>query len=253
MCEGDKTNNLAIASLPSTISVIVAGAFILSFCYDYGYIFSLDLNFSKIPTTISDHIRSALLWLPYVSIVVFISIVVALIYKPSMRLSDEVNFLKNEKYILIRKIFWPLGVLCTIFFLLFGSKFIILLTLPILLLWCEVLIWMMKENCFNIKMGFHIYTFLLVAPCLIFIMFSLGTRDAVIDISRKSIKNEGYEIALNNERDERVLRFFEHIFILYNSNSSKIIIRDYSGKDLMAYDRQYTYFNGYIDTLSKSK
>ncbi|MDD5250663.1 MAG: hypothetical protein PHY45_16925 [Rhodocyclaceae bacterium] len=36
----------------------------LSVLYDWGYFFAFGLTFAEVPTTISDHVRSALVWLP---------------------------------------------------------------------------------------------------------------------------------------------------------------------------------------------
>ena len=47
-----------------SVALAVALGFVLSVGYDYGYLMILGLNFQDIPSTISDHIRTALIWLP---------------------------------------------------------------------------------------------------------------------------------------------------------------------------------------------
>ena len=46
------------------ISFLTSTLLVLSVVYDFTYLSALNLSFSQIPTTISDHIRSALLWAP---------------------------------------------------------------------------------------------------------------------------------------------------------------------------------------------
>ena len=58
--------------LPSLISLF--GALILgaSVAYDYGFFYVLGTNFSEMPTTLSDHLRSSLNWIPVGIIIVFL-------------------------------------------------------------------------------------------------------------------------------------------------------------------------------------
>ena len=58
--------------LPSLISLF--GALILgaSVAYDYGFFYVLGTNFSEMPTTLSDHLRSSLNWIPIGIIMVFL-------------------------------------------------------------------------------------------------------------------------------------------------------------------------------------
>lgn len=48
------------------ITPFAALSFLLSVDYDWGYLGALGLSFADVPTTISDHVRSALVWAPWV-------------------------------------------------------------------------------------------------------------------------------------------------------------------------------------------
>lgn len=54
------------------------GPFCIGFSvvYDWGYLYGLGLSFREVPTTIADHLRSAIIWLPYA--IVNLTFVVAL-------------------------------------------------------------------------------------------------------------------------------------------------------------------------------
>jgi hypothetical protein len=47
-------------------SLIGGALLLLSVFYDFSFLTALHLHFSEVPTTISDHIRSAIVWVPQV-------------------------------------------------------------------------------------------------------------------------------------------------------------------------------------------
>jgi hypothetical protein len=74
MAENDKlTDKLDIlvkfAGLCGSVSVLV------SIIYDWGFYHALGLSFTEVPTTLADHARSSLEWLPLISSVIFAVIV----------------------------------------------------------------------------------------------------------------------------------------------------------------------------------
>jgi hypothetical protein len=60
--------NELIASVSALLPALAAGSFVLSAAYDIGYFVRLGVNAGVVPTTLSDHTRSALLWLPLVAV-----------------------------------------------------------------------------------------------------------------------------------------------------------------------------------------
>ena len=59
-----------LASVSGLLPALAAGSFVLSTTYDIGYFVRLGLNPGVVPTTLSDHTRSALLWLPLAAVMV---------------------------------------------------------------------------------------------------------------------------------------------------------------------------------------
>lgn len=55
---------LSTEKIGVAISVIASALMVLSTAYDFNYLFALNLSFNDLPTTLSDHIRSAIVWLP---------------------------------------------------------------------------------------------------------------------------------------------------------------------------------------------
>lgn len=67
--------------LAKLIGVIGAISLTGSLFYDWGFYKALGLSFLEIPSSISDHVRSALLWFPKIVIISIITIVQVLLYQ----------------------------------------------------------------------------------------------------------------------------------------------------------------------------
>lgn len=110
-----------LISLIGTVTPTIIGAsFLLSICYDYFFLKTLGLSFFDIPSQISDHIRSAILWIPKIAaLTALMFIPIAILFTPSDsnsnsqqgNRSDGTNLIKYLFYLLT---FWSLVFLSTI-------------------------------------------------------------------------------------------------------------------------------------------
>jgi hypothetical protein len=64
------------APISALLPALAAGSLVLSAAYDIGYFVRLGLNPGVLPTTLSDHTRSALLWLPLVAVALLFFVLV---------------------------------------------------------------------------------------------------------------------------------------------------------------------------------
>jgi hypothetical protein len=70
----------------------------LSIVFDMGYFEAIGLRFADVPTTISDHVRSALLWVPQATTAAFVYVLIELIQKQFGGLfAEEGLFLSNRQ------------------------------------------------------------------------------------------------------------------------------------------------------------
>ena len=60
-----------LEKLPTLISIFSALVLTFSIVYDYGFFYILGVNFSEMPTTLSDHVRSSLTWIPNTMAMIF--------------------------------------------------------------------------------------------------------------------------------------------------------------------------------------
>ena len=70
------TDLTMIKNASTSLSLASAGILTLSVAYDYAYLFRFGISFAETPTTLSDHIRSSLVWAPVVLIGVFGGVVI---------------------------------------------------------------------------------------------------------------------------------------------------------------------------------
>lgn len=83
------------------ISFLTSTLLVLSVVYDFTYLSALNLSFSQIPTTISDHIRSALLWAPLLFLGLFAYFFFEMLLKRAEKgMSEEeiINTSPNPKF-----------------------------------------------------------------------------------------------------------------------------------------------------------
>jgi hypothetical protein len=66
----NSTNYVAIVEqLGKTTTVLVALLLVMSVCYDFAFLHALGLSFNEVPSSTSEHLRSALLWVPYIALI----------------------------------------------------------------------------------------------------------------------------------------------------------------------------------------
>ena len=86
MSESDSPSAANRASLPhsyidrigAVTGIIASLSVLVSFVYDWGFFSELEVSFLDAPTTIADHVRSWLLWLPSVAIAAFVILAIEL-------------------------------------------------------------------------------------------------------------------------------------------------------------------------------
>lgn len=84
--------------LPILISGFGALILILSIVYDYGFFLSLGVHFSEMPTTLSDHLRSSLNWIPTAIIGIFILYVFEMFNRRVEQGKTEEELIQSSPY-----------------------------------------------------------------------------------------------------------------------------------------------------------
>jgi hypothetical protein len=70
-----------VEDLGKVVSVFTSALFVLSTAYDLSFLYALGLSFEELPSTLADHVRSAIVWVPRA----FLYIAVFAVYEMLMR------------------------------------------------------------------------------------------------------------------------------------------------------------------------
>jgi len=94
----DKGNNKKIwASIAQLVTPVSALSLLVSVIYDWGYLSGIGLSFSDVPTTIADHIRTALVWAP-MTISGLLLGVVLFVLSPGSKETEEKSVSAFKRY-----------------------------------------------------------------------------------------------------------------------------------------------------------
>ena len=89
--------DILLEKLAKASGVLAACALILSVIHDWGFFFALDIGFIDIPTSIGDHIRSALIWLPKTLFCFFIVFAIEFVNQRIERGLTEEEIIQSSK------------------------------------------------------------------------------------------------------------------------------------------------------------
>lgn len=78
------------------VALAIPLSFVLSVGYDYGYLSAVGLSFETLPSTISDHLRTALVWMP-ITLLIALGVLGHVFVAALRRKNDESGATKDEK------------------------------------------------------------------------------------------------------------------------------------------------------------
>ena len=221
------------------ISFLTSILLVLSIVYDFSYLSALNLSFSQVPTSISDHIRSSLLWAPVLFLGLFVSLTFELV---SMRIekgmSEEeiINSSPNPK--IARKIrnspenFLIFIVIFTAIFIFISYIFGIINIINyytlmdwkyfFMALWIVVFEWIFTNERINKKFSKEFFLIFLVFGAMLIYVFFQGKIDAKKAFSKP--QNVYFKLKNNEFIEKKFLRNFENFFLVYDKSTKNIEI-----------------------------
>lgn len=207
----------------------------LSVLFDWGYLAGLGLTFSEVPTSLSDHTRSAVLWLPLVVSVFPLAVVVTLfteqfdakhIREAESRGEDISTHIdseaKNARRILA--IFAPVGFML---WLAFGDRTGPFFVLAAMALWALVVARAADHDYHGIRLSMNFNFYLLILPIIAFVLYMGGYTSGrkgippyqeVGTIDVHSAENQ-YKLKAN------VVRFFDKTVIVIDENGKVLLLK----------------------------
>ncbi len=161
-------------------------AFILSFCYDWGFFNILGISYSDAPTSITDHMRTALVWLPTAILLVvgFVAMELLAVRSGRDRSEEEVNhapflskrIMKGKRVVCI--VSGIIGISGVIFWLLYGGALTIILLYGLLFLWISFALWIIGHPDVQKRLSDLSSLIFVLWPLIPFLFANLGQGDA---------------------------------------------------------------------------
>jgi len=178
--------DIILEKLAKASGVLAACALILSVIHDWGFFFALDIGFIDIPSSIGDHIRSALIWLPNTLFCFFIVIAIEFVnQRIEHGLTEEEIIQSSKKPERLRKfrqgpavLFRILAPVLVAGFLLIGDFYRGILPIALVICWAMFSEWVNNAPLIKIcrsKTTQKIFHWL---PMIFFFVFFLGYNNA---------------------------------------------------------------------------
>ena len=214
--------NSKIENWPIVASLLGIAFLALSVVYDFGYFTYLGFSFSEAPTTISDHVRSSLVWLPTIIVVVL----AIFIYESAMKrveggMSEEelintsptpkfTKWFRNSPAYLIALI--PFGVV--ILWYLGIKPSLRAQQFSLIIFWFIFHNWVYHHPNILTKITANFYLVSRWLPAIaVYIVYTgaISAESTIVD------KNNTYRFTLDNKSIEtKLLRKFESYFLVWN-------------------------------------
>jgi hypothetical protein len=252
MTKSDSSMNY-LEIMSSGIAIIVPAGFVISVIYDWGFLYALNLGFRDVPTTITDHFRTGLVWFPYLIALVIAYYAIEFQFQRVERgLTEEeiVSTSKNPERLKkfregpYKLLTWmaPLGVLN---FLMIGDAVASIFPLFLSITWISFAGWCYSAPLIQIRRSRFVQLAFTLLPVIVIIAFFSGYNNAVEAAQSKPI-HVNVHLSVNNENIEgKILRSFDKgVMVMSPEETIKYI--PWSQIKLVENKDKYVPFRGFI-------
>lgn len=233
--ERDKSSQSATDQIGVLLALVASVGVIISFVYDWGFLSELGIEFSDAPTTIADHFRSWLVWLPLVAVAAWFILAQELLLARLERGKTEeeiVGSSRNPAFTRLvrqspRHSYLIIVVLLGVLWLLYGEPFSAARFVFFPALWIVFVGWVFRQPRLASRFSAFAQLFAALAPAILLLVFFLG---ALIASGGMSIPSASHRIVLSGEggdgsnEEVRVLRSFEDWVLVRDANENVVWI-----------------------------
>ena len=227
---------VAIEHIGKITAVIASFSVIISVFYDYGFLFALDISFAAAPTTISDHVRSWVVWLPRVVTSVLFILAVELLVRRLERGATEEEIIKSspdptwtEK---VRRSPYRamevLGGLMVGLWLLFGNMFLDSLFFGMIICWLWFIRWVFGHPVVRERHAAPFRWFIFWGPPLMAWFFIMGFNAAKSTTASSSMPHRiqmTAQGAASGPQEAHILRSFEKWLLVQEKDRQIVWVR----------------------------
>lgn len=210
--------------------ISVSLSFLCSVVYDYGYFKALGLTFSDVPSSISDHLRSTLLWFPIMLFGVGGATIFELITRRIERGMTEEEIIqsssdpeKTRKFRESPTKFMPyVGGLIIISYFLWGDFIIGGIPFALTILWFYIGMWLNNHPIILQRRSFHLKMAIIFIPALLIYLGSWGYAEG----KQLLLKNQFQTIKLKHDAHGQIsaviVRFYDKGVLFKNAKNDEI-------------------------------
>jgi hypothetical protein len=235
--QGDGAAPTSALELVAKISAVVASlGLIVSVFYDWGFLFALGLSFADAPTTVADHVRSWLVWLPKVATAVLALLIFELFIRrmeKGMTEQEIVESSSNPELIAkIRRgpliLIGASAVVLVVSWILLGPAYLDGMFFGLGICWFIFVGWVFRHPRVRDRhtAGFRFAVYW-GFPILMWI-FSSGFNDARVAASSTETPQKLHlktSIGMDGAYNVLILRSFEHWLLVQDKNRSVLWLR----------------------------
>jgi hypothetical protein len=209
------------------VTLAGSGCLLLSVIYDWGFIRALGLSFATIPTSLSDHLRSALNWLPGTIAYIGAAALVELINRRiEGGLTEQELLAKSKRPEVLRKfrdtpfkLFGVLAIVTTGLWIALGDSFRRELWVFIPMAWLNFSVWVIGHPTIRARTPRHLLLSFALIPAAVSSVYLLG--DAAAHAALKNTEGPTAVLTTNIADTKRrlvLIRVFEHVAIVRDSD-----------------------------------
>lgn len=227
-----ENHTISIGMVAEGIAITVAIGFVISVIYDWGYVYAIGIDLMSLPTTISDHLRTGVIWFPYLLAFVFVAFAVEFQFRRVEKGLTEQEIIESsknpEKLKKFREGPWKLikwtAPLAVFNYILIGDILSSALPLMLSIVWMGFAEWCYTAPLIQLRRSWESHAAFTFLPIIFILAFFSGYNAAVdaaireaeqvsITLSKKSLPFKG-----------NLLREFERgILVLNDSNNVTFI------------------------------
>jgi hypothetical protein len=228
------TNRRTITTLSMLGNAAIIG-FILSSVYDIGYYQEIGLKLTTLPTTLSDHMRTCINWLPQIFMLAigqfFWSVFVT---RLEGGLTEE-EIITRSKHPNLTKIyrhtpFVLFGIFCFAVVIAANSyydKVRLILPVPLAIVWLTTAFWCFRHNRVGELFSADFKFITAFAPALCLFIYQTGKNEAHV-AKQATTNTSSFTYTDNTKIEFNILRSIDRGFLVYDNraNSTSIILLD---------------------------
>jgi len=196
------------------MGIIASISFAASLLYDWGYYAALELSFADIPSSLTDHARSTLIWVPAI-LGGFIPYFIFEVFTRRIErgMTEEEITSTSPKWIKKfraspQKLIFYSSFIFAIAYVLMGDIFFNFAILAAIVLWISFAEWSQSHPRIEARRSLHVRLAIIILPAIGILLFSYGRSDAIK--AYLAAPNTAFSLSGRNVPIEAtVLRYFD--------------------------------------------